>query len=128
METRIAFGVREALDPVAHHETHRAGVEIWPHAFGAEFPLDGQETLSNAVQRFVPTDRRELPASLGANAPKRLSEPIRVMDALPIAGDLRADDARGVGLVARAVDSADPLAANHLDVESANGRAVVRTD
>ncbi len=50
------------------------------------------------------------------------------MDALVVTSDLGADDARGVGLVARAVDTADPLAVNHLDVERANRGAVVRTD
>ena len=118
----------EALDSVAHHETHRAGVEVRPHAFGSEFALDRQEVVGDAVERLVPTDRCELPASLGANASKRLGQPIRVMDALPVASDLGADDAGRVGLVARAVDAADALAANHLDVESANRGAVVRTD
>ena len=128
MEAGIALRVREALDPVAHHETHRAGVEVWPHAFGSKFALDRQEIVRDAVERLVPTDRRKLPASLGADAAKRLSEPIRVMDALPIASDLGADDAGRVGLVARAVDAADALAPDHLDVESANRGAVVRTD
>ena len=125
---RIALGVREALDSIAHHETHRAGVEVWPNALGAELALDRQEIVSDAVERLVPTDRRELPASLGTDAAKRLGEAIRVMDALPIARDLGADDAGCVGLVARPMDAADALAADHLDVESANRRAVVRTD
>ena len=128
MEAGIALGVREALDSIAHHETHRAGVEVGPHAFGSEFALDREKIVSDAVERLVPTDRRELPASLGTDAAKRLSEPIRVMDALPIASDLGADDAGRIGLVARPVDAADALSADHLDVESANRGAVVRTD
>jgi hypothetical protein len=51
-----------------------------------------------------------------------------VMDALPIASDLGTYDAGGVGLIARAVDAADALAPDHLDVESAYRGAVVRTD
>jgi hypothetical protein len=50
------------------------------------------------------------------------------MDALPIASDLGADDARCVGLVARAVDTANALVPDHLDVESTNRGTVVRTD
>ena len=128
VETGIAFGVREALNSVAHHETHRAGVEVWPHGFGSEFALDGQEIVSNAVKRLIPTDRRELPAALGADALERLGQPIRVVDTLVVTSDLRADDAGRVGLFARAMDTADALAANHLDVERANRRAVVRAD
>ena len=120
--------MREALDSVAHHKTHRAGVEVRPHAFGSEFALDRQEIVSDAVERLVPTDRRKLPASLGTDAAKRLGEPIRVMDSLPIASDLGAHDAGRVGLVARPVDAADALAPDHLDVERANRGAVVRTD
>ena len=120
--------MREALDSVTHHETHRARVKVWPHAFGSELALDRQELVSDAVERLVPRDRLELPASLGSDAAKRLGQPIRVMDALPVSSDLGADDAGGVGLIARAVDSADALSADHLDVESADRRAVVRTD
>src|SRR5580692_3933092 len=120
--------MREALDSVAHHEAHRAGVKVRPHALGSEFALDRQEVIGDAVERLVPTNRCELAASLRANASKRLGQPIRVMDALVVTSDLGADDAGRIGLVARAVDTADPLAANHLDVERANRGAVVRTD
>ena len=34
-EPRIALDVGQAVDPVAHHEAHRAGVEIGPDALGA---------------------------------------------------------------------------------------------
>ena len=51
-----------------------------------------------------------------------------MMDALGVAGDLGADDARRVALVRRAVHAADALAVDHLDVERANRRAIVRTD
>ena len=40
MVAGIALGVGEALDSVAHHESHRAGVEVRPHAFGSQFALD----------------------------------------------------------------------------------------
>ena len=118
----------EALDSVAHHEAHRSGVEVWPYALRSELALDGQKIVRDAVERFVPPDRRKLPASLGADATKRLSEPIRMMDALPIPSHLGADDPRRIGLVARPVDAADTLSADHLDVESANRGTVVRAD
>src|SRR4029077_3211157 len=123
-----ALGVREALDSIAHHETHRPGVKVWPHAFGAEFRLGGQETVSNPAERLIPADWLKLPASLGTDAAKRPSKPIRVVDALPVARNLGADNAGGIGLVARAVDAADPLALDHLDVESANRGTVVWAD
>jgi hypothetical protein len=62
MEAGIALRVREALDSVAHHKAHRAGVEVGPDAFGSEFALDGEEILGNAVERLVPTE-------IGANCP-----------------------------------------------------------
>src|ERR1700677_407770 len=128
VEARVALGVGEALDSIAHHETHRARVKVRPHALGSEFALDRQEVVSDPVERLLPTNRCELVASLGANASKRLGQPIRVMDALPIASDFGADDAGCVGLIPRAMDAADALAPDHLDVESTNRGAVVRTD
>ena len=128
MEAGVALRVREALDTVAHHKTHGAGVEVGPHALGSKFALGRQEIVSDAVERLVPADRRELSASLGTDAAKRLSKPIRVMNSLPIAGDLRAHDAGRIGLTARPVDPANALAPDHLDVKGANRGAVVRTD
>ena len=118
----------EALDSVAHHEAHRSGVEVWPYALRSELALDGQKIVRDTVERFVPPDRRKLTASLGADATKRLSEPIRMMYALPIPSHLGADDPRRICLVARPVDAADTFSADHLDVESANRGTVVRAD
>ena len=39
----IALGVGEPLDPVAHHQAHRARVKIGPYAFRAIFALGFQE-------------------------------------------------------------------------------------
>jgi hypothetical protein len=128
VEAGIAFRVREAFDSVAHHETHRAGVEVRPDAFGPEFALDRQEIIGDAVERLIPTDWRELAASLRAYTAQRLGKPIRVMNSLPIAGDLGADYTGRICLITRAVDTADTLSADHLDVQSAYGRAVVWTD
>jgi hypothetical protein len=43
-----------------------------------------------------------------------------MMDALGVACDLGADDARGVALLFSAAHAPDPLAVDHLDVERAN--------
>ena len=120
--------MREAFNSVAHHETHRAGVEVRPDAFGPELALDRQKILGDAVERLVPTDWRKLAASLRADTAQGLGKPIRMMNSLPIAGDFGADYTGRICLIARAVDAADTLSADHLDVESAYRRAVVRTD
>ena len=120
--------MREALDSVAHHKTHCARVKVRPHALRPEFALDRQEVVGDAVERLVPTGRCELAAPLRANASKRLGQPIGVVDALVVTSDFGADDAGCVGLIPRAMDPADALAPNHLDVESTNRGAVVRTD
>src|SRR5712675_910773 len=50
-----------------------------------------------------------------------------MVNALGIAGDLGADDAGGVGLLLGTANPADALAIDHLDVERAGRRAIVRT-
>ena len=49
------------------------------------------------------------------------------MHALGVARDLGADDARRVAVVLGAVQTADAVAAEELDIERAGRRAVVRT-
>ena len=51
-----------------------------------------------------------------------------MVDALGVARDLGADDAGRVGLVLGAVDAADARAVDHLDIERADGGAVVRAN
>ncbi len=50
------------------------------------------------------------------------------MDALGVAGDLLADDARGVVVAHRATHPANALGVEALDVERAGAGAVVRAD
>ena len=128
VEARVALGVGQALDPVAHHEAHRAGVEIGPDAFGPEPPLGLEKGRRDAVERFVPSDRGELSRALGPDPHERFRQPVGVVDPLAVAGDFRAYHPRGVGLVRRAADASDPRSRNDLDVERANRRAVVRAD
>src|ERR1700733_707414 len=50
------------------------------------------------------------------------------MDALGIARHFRAHDALGVGVVGGAMHAPDAVPADHLDIERADRRAVVRAD
>ena len=50
------------------------------------------------------------------------------MDALGVARDLGADDARRVALALGAMDAPDPRAVDHFDLESADRGAIVRAD
>ena len=49
-----------------------------------------------------------------------------MMDALGVAGDLRADHACRICLPLRATNAADTIGAEHFDIERADGRAIVR--
>jgi hypothetical protein len=56
-----------------------------------------------------------------------MHQAVRVMNALGIARDLGADHARGVALQLGTSHSPDGFAFDHLDIEGAGGRAVMRT-
>src|SRR5215213_7996048 len=56
-----------------------------------------------------------------------MQQPVRVMDALGITRDFRANHACGVEVVFRAADATDRAAVQHLDFERAGRWAVVRT-
>ena len=90
--------------------------------------LGFQERLGDAVERLVPRDRHKLPRAFRADARQRAGQPVRMMDAFGIARHFRADDALGVGMVGRAMHPTDAVSADHLDVERADRRAVVRAD
>jgi hypothetical protein len=51
-----------------------------------------------------------------------------MMDALGVARDLGSDDARRVALLFSPAHTPDALAVDHLDVERADGRAVMRAN
>ena len=119
--------MREAIDAVAHHEAHRAGIVIGPDRLRAELALGRIEARGDLVERLVPGDARELAGALRPGAAHRIEQPLGMMDALGVARDLGADDAGRVGLLFRAADPADGAAVDHLDVERAGRRAVMRT-
>ena len=127
VEARVFLGVGEAIDAVAHHDAHRAGVVIRPDRLGAELALALIEARGDLVQRLVPGDARELAGAFRSGAAQRIQQPLGMMDALGVARDLGADDAGRIGLLLRAAHPADAAAVEHLDVERAGRRAVVRT-
>ncbi len=123
---RIALGVAQAVDAVALHEAHRAGVIVGPHAFGAVARLRGEQPLGGAVERLRDADLAELAGALGPGAQQRRRQPVRVVDALGVAGHLGADDAGRVAVVGRAVDAPHAARVEHLDLQRAGRRAIVR--
>jgi len=54
VEPGIFLDMGEAVDAVAHHQTHGAGVIIRPHRLGAELALGLIEPRRDLVQRIVP--------------------------------------------------------------------------
>ena len=126
---RVTLGVAQAVDAVAHQEPHRARVVVRPDGFGPVAPLRVEQCLRGDVERIVPGD------GLEARAPALLADPaqwrrqaVRMVDALGVAGDLAADDAGRVRVVAGAADAADGLLVQAFHRERAGGRAVVGTD
>ena len=126
-EAGIFLGVAQAVDAVAHHEAHGAGVIVGPDRLGAVRLLGADELSGDDIERVIPGDRSELAAAFAADAPQRLREAVGMMDALGVARDLGADHARRVGIVLGAAHAADRALAEHLDLERAGRRAVVRT-
>ena len=128
VHARVALGVAQPVDAVAHHQAHGAGVVVGPHGLGAVAPLGGEHGLGGEVEGVVPGDALELARALGPLAPQRVHEPVGMVHALGVARDLGADDAGRVAVVLGAVHPADPAVGQQLDVERARGRAVVRAD
>ena len=71
--------------------------------------------------------RANWPDPFGPVRRMRIHQPVRMMDALGVARDLGADDAGGIGLQLGAAHPADGVAVDHLDIEGAGRRAIVRT-
>ena len=128
MEAGIFLGVAQPVDAVAHDQAHGAGIVIGPHAFGA-VTLLGLRGISRRP------DRARHPTIFGANSPEpfgaraaqRMQQPVGVMLALGVTGDLGADDAGRVIVVLGAMHAADGALVDQLDVERAGRRAIVRT-
>ncbi len=122
----ITLGMAQTVDAVAHHQSHRAGVEIRPDGLGAEPLLSAEEGFRHFVQRVVPGNRGEAPAAARSDTPQRLQQPVRVMNALGVTRHLAANHAIGVAVVARAPYLAHPAGWVYFDFQRAGGRAIVR--
>ena len=107
VEAGIFLHMGKAVDAVAHHQAHGAGVVIRPDRLGAEFALGRVEPRGDLVQRFVPRNPRELAGALRAGPAHRMQQPVGMMNALGVARDLGADDAGGIGLQLGAAHPAD---------------------
>ena len=127
VEARIFLHIGEAVDAIAHHQSHGAGVIIRPDRFSAEFALGGIEASRDFVQRLVPGNSRELARTLQPGATHRIEQTVRMVNALGVTRDLGADNARGISLLFGAPYSANAAALDHLDVERAGRRAIMRT-
>ena len=126
-EAGVLLGVAQPVDGIALHEAHRAGIVVGPDRFRSVPFLRRDHLLGDEVERGLPT--RLLPDALALRpgAHQRFRQAVGMVDALGVAGDLGADDAGRVAVVAGAVDAADAAVAEQLDVERAGRRAVVGT-
>ena len=127
MEAGIFLDVAQAVDAVAHHQAHGAGIVIGPHAFGAVALLGLQKLFGDQIERVVPGNWPELACPLIADALQRMQQALGVMLALGIARDLGADHAGGVVVVLGAVHAPDGALIDQLDFKRAGRRAIVRT-
>ena len=59
-EAGIFLGVAQAMDAVALHIAHGAGIVIRPHRFRAVARFGAGECFGDEIERVVPGDRREL--------------------------------------------------------------------
>ena len=127
VEARIFLHMGQTVNAVLHHQSHGSSIVIRPDRFGAEFALRLIETVGDFVQRVVPGDAGELARSFRAGPELRIGHAFRMMNALGITGDLGADHAGRVGLLLRAAHAPDRRIIDHLDIERACRRAIMRT-
>jgi hypothetical protein len=134
---RITHRMAQPVDAVALHPPHRAGVVIRPDRLRAVALRRLGEALGDLVERVVPRDRGEgvAPPALVADPAQRHRQPVGVMLALRIAGDLGAHHPLRVGLPLSAAHPADAHPPgfrrgrlDELDRQRAGARAVVRAD
>src|SRR5262249_27619526 len=120
-------GVAQPVDAVALHQTHGAGVVVWPHRLRAQAPLGFEELLGDEIERVVPGDRLIPPGAFRPGAAHRPKQPAGMMYALGVARHLRADHAGGVAVVGGAANPADGALVEDFDLERAGRRTIVRT-
>ena len=87
----------------------------------------GKQSLGREIERVVPGDALELTRALGPLAPQRMHQAVGMMHPLGVAGDLPANDAGRVAVVASPVHAADLAVGQQLHVEGAGRRAIMWT-
>ena len=117
----------QAIDAVAHHQAHSAGVIIRPDTLGAVTLLGLNEFFRDQIERVVPGDSLELARPFFSLAPQGMQEALRMMLPLGVTRDLRADHSRGVVVVFRAMHAPDRALVEQFDFERAGRWAIVRT-
>ena len=126
-ESGIALGVAQAMDRVALHESHRAGILIGPHGFRAIFFFCGDKFLGDEIERCFPARLLPVPLAAPAGADQRLHQPVGMVDPLGIARDLGADDTGGIGIVGRPADATDLAGTQDFDVQRTSRGAIMGT-
>ena len=125
-EAGIFLCVTQPVDAVALHQAHRAGIVVGPHRLAAVLFLGCLELLRHEVECCLPACLLPGALPLGSGPHQRLQQAARMVDALGIARDLRANDARRVGIILGAVDAADRTIVDQFDIERAGRGAVMR--
>ncbi|MNE64233.1 hypothetical protein D3C80_1596350 [compost metagenome] len=118
----------QTLDAVTLYLPHCACVKIRPHGFGPVLGFSLHECVGDLVERSLPGKLLPVAIALRPFAALRHHETARMIDALGIARDLGADDARRIGIVRRPAHAADPAVLGQINIQRAGARTVVRTD
>src|SRR5215475_3414173 len=127
MKAGISLHMSQTVDPVAHNQTHGARIVIWPYAFGAMSLLGANEIFGHDIKCRVPRDAFELPCPLGASAPERMQDTLRMVFPLRVARNFGADHARSVIVVRRAMHTSDRALVDQFDIERTSRRAIMWT-
>src|SRR5207253_711998 len=81
--------------------------------------------LRHDIERIIPGNRLESSCTFVAFAAQRLLEPVGMMHAFGVAGDLRADHARRVCVVLRSSHAADGPPIQEFNLQCTGGGAIV---
>ncbi|EXI68478.1 MAG: hypothetical protein AW08_01260 [Candidatus Accumulibacter adjunctus] len=128
VELRGAETVEEtAVERTVAEQPRVAGIAVGDDRLGTMAGDDAAETVGDGVQRLVPADPFEARARpLRADAPQRMQQALRVMDALGVVRHLGAQHAGSRRVIGRAGDLQHAALADR-DLECAGVRAVMRT-
>src|SRR5262245_45723516 len=127
VKSGVFLDVPQAIDAVAHHQAHRAGVVIGPDAFRAVAALGFEEFLGHKVERIVPRYALKFSRAFCAAAAQRVQQALSVMLAFGVARALGADYASRVVVILRPMNTPDGALVENLDLQRAGRRAIMWT-